>query len=200
MKHWGKLVFLGSVLVATTHYASAISFTGSVTAANAPAGDIGSTDNSVFDLSSVSASTAVLTGTSNLSSFVSLPQLFTFSTTAIASSGPGGVELYAGQNTTTTETAAFWATSYNSLMEDVNGDYNLTAFGYFSDREGNHTPGFDNITFDSGVVNNIADTTTGGVTEILTATPTPTPEPSSVFLMGSGLLGLAGLVRRRCRA
>jgi hypothetical protein len=26
---------------------------------------------------------------------------------------------------------------------------------------------------------------------------TPTPEPGSIFLLGSGLLGLAGLVRRK---
>ena len=176
-----------------------------MTVQDAPAGDLGSTDSTFFDLSSVFSGTSptgipepnVPTGTSNLVSYITFPELFTFTTAQITGSGSGGVELYSGQNTTNTETAAFWATSYGSLVQDANGDYDLTAYGYFSDREGDHTAGFDNITFNSGVVNTTADTANGSLSEILTATPTP--EPSSVLLLGSGLLGLAGLVRRKAQ-
>jgi hypothetical protein len=35
---------------------------------------------------------------------------------------------------------------------------------------------------------------------VVTAAGNPTPEPSSLILMGSGLLGLAGVVRRKLRA
>jgi len=205
MKHLLRFTVLGVSLVASATFASATLFTGSITVQDAPAGDIGSSDSSFFDLSSVFSGLSgtgiaepnAPSGTPILVNYYLNPALYLFTTTAISGSGMTGIELFSG-NTALSATAAFYATSYNSLSQDVNGDYALTAYGYFVDGSGNKTPGYDNITFNSGIVNSIADTTAGSVSEILTATPTP--EVPSIVLMGTGLLGLAGLLRRKSMA
>jgi hypothetical protein len=193
---------LGVSLAASATIASATTFSGSIIVQDAPAGDIGSADSTVFNLSSIFTGVSgtgiaepnVPSGAPNLVTYFLNPALYLFTTTAISGSGTTGIELFSSNNAALA-TTAFYATSYNSLQQDVNGDYALTAYGYFTDGSGNKTPGFDNITFNSGVVNSTVDTTTGSVSEILTATPAP--ELSSIVLMGTGLLGLAGIVRRR---
>jgi hypothetical protein len=205
MKHLLRFAALGVSLAASATFASATSFSGFIIVQDAPAGDIGSSDSTMFNLSSVFtgvSGTAVNEpnapgGAPNLVSYFLNPTLFLFTTAGIAGSGSTGIELFSGNNAALA-TTAFFATSYNSLSQDINGDYALTAYGYFTDGSGNKTPGYDNITFNSGVVNSIANTTNGSVSEILTATPTP--EVSSIVLMGTGLLGLAGLLRRKSMA
>jgi len=202
MKNLGKIALLAAVVAASAPFASATLFTGSITVQDAPAGDIGSSDSSLFDLSSVFSGTSgtgvaepsTPSGTPILVNYYLNPVLYLFTTTAISGSGSTGIELFSSNNVALA-TTAFYATSYNSLSQDVNGDYALTVYGYFIDGSGNKTAGYDNITFNSGVVNSTADTTAGSVSEILTATPTP--ELSSVVLMGTGLLGLAGILRRK---
>jgi hypothetical protein len=62
-------------------------------------------------------------------------------------------------------------------------------------------PGTYDLGFYSGVFLNgsddepVLETLTGDV--VIEATPTPTPEPSSFFLLGTGLLGLAALAGRK---
>ena len=48
------------------------------------------------------------------------------------------------------------------------------------------------VTLDDNFIDNCAATTTTSTT-----TTGTTPEPSSIFLFGSGILGLAGFVRRK---
>jgi hypothetical protein len=210
MKNFGKLAVLGVVLAVSGRLASAATinpFTGFIIVQDAPTGDIGSSDSTLFVLSNVFSGTSatgvpepnVPSGAPNLSSFFVTPMLFTFSTAAIASSGTTGVELFSGVNSTNTETASFFATSYNALAQNVNGDYSLTAYGYFTDRAGDRESGYDNINFNSGVTNSTANTTSGSLSEILTALPSTTPEPSSLMLLGTGLIGGAGMLGRRLR-
>jgi hypothetical protein len=206
MKNLSKLAVLGAALAAFGPFASATSFTGSITVQDAPSGDLGSSDSTFFDLSSVFTGTTatgvaepnVPTGSTNLVSYITTPTLYTFTTGAINSSGATGVELYSGTNSADTQSASFYATSYDALTEDGNGDYDLTAYGYFTDLSGNHTAGFDNIVFDSGTTNTTADTSNGSVSEILTATAA-TPEPSSLLLLGTGLASAAGMMLRKAR-
>jgi hypothetical protein len=51
------------------------------------------------------------------------------------------------------------------------------------------------VTLDDNFIDNCAATTTTGTTG--TTTTGTVPEPSSIFLFGSGILGLAGFVRRK---
>ena len=82
-----------------------------------------------------------------------------------------------------------------TTIPDPYGFKNLTAFSITgSDNLANLHPGLNTLDF---VVQNDGDVT--GLLVDISGTASPAPEPSSLLLMGSGLIGLGGALRRKLK-
>jgi hypothetical protein len=212
MKNLHKLATLGAVLAAYGSLASAspIPLSGQL----ATAGGGLTSSPPIFSATSTSAT---LSGplapglvtppppTGSLADFVASTYVITddtFSTSAITAAGPTGLAILSIADTGALsvanpaggDTLYFYATSFGSIVaSSTSSEGSVDLFGYYTDGGA-----FSNA---SGELDIAANGLNNNFTEDLTATPTVvTPEPSSLFLLGTGLLGGAGMLMRRYRS
>lgn len=194
MKNIFKLAVLGAALSASVPFALASSITGQV---------------SLFGPNSYNASqitfgpgSTMIGGTVSGTSFVPYftdGQVVTMNNFGIAGSfNPGVIFTVTENNETLSYYLQTLTTTFSNQSNSFPGNLTLTGMGYFSESgavDFADTPATFNLTSQLGGNNGV------GVTFSETSfTPSPAPEPSSIALLGTGLLGVAAMVRRRILA
>lgn len=203
MKHFAKLAVLGAALVAAAPFASADSFlTGSIGLTDSPAGYTES--SGVFTLTSITVGSSQPGqtvqptdggGTPILYYFYENPLLDLFSTDQASGSAVWSGTETGYSPTTGSDTLTFFATGFSTpLVDPTSGQISFTISGYFTDSDGLllETAGIDSVTFNP----NSQTPGDGLLTENLVALA-PAPEPSSLVLLGSGLVTTGGALLRR---
>jgi hypothetical protein len=193
MMKFSKLAVLGAVLTASATFAHAAPLlAGNLIISDSPATVTG-LSGGVFDLTSVYVGTGTF-GNAQPGPTSGLPTLsnFGFQTITLglfdsATSSLPDATIFTGQNSGDTDTLTFTATSFGTPVMGAGGDGSIIIGGYFTDSLGTYakTFGSDDVTYDASG--------NGSITEDFTVTP----EPNSLILLGTGMLGAAGLLFRR---
>jgi hypothetical protein len=197
MKNFGKLAVLGAALAVSATYASATPITGTLgTFTGSAAADVGST-STVFDLTATGPITLATPGNPTLGNYTLSPVLDDFTASGGTITAAGGVLFSGTDNVAPGDSIQFIGTGYSLFSEDANGDYTIQITGYFTGADISNTAAVDNFQFNSGNASgNSGNSRSGEVTEQFVAS---TPEPSSLMLLGTGLMGGAGMLMRRRR-
>jgi hypothetical protein len=121
--------------------------------------------------------------------------------TAIYATGQTGVELFTTTDSTTDETFSFYMNNYDAIYTSATSACPLscltvTGVGYFiGNGADNFTSSTADFTFTSQYLpGQDVNTTFSASTDVVGAA---TPEPGSLVLLGTGILGVAGLARRK---
>ena len=200
MKHLGRLALLGALVAAAVPFASAIpiELSGAIDTQDASvnASYSSAAGFAITSLNTISPEPTSAGVLGPLGSFTLNTTYQLFSGIGAASS-IGPILMWTG-TTAGGDSISFYATGilYALTVQAGNNDIDVTLAGYFTaDTSGSYsqTAGSDDITFDTTG----GSYTPGGLSEDLVAIPAP--EPNGLLLVGTGLIGAAGLLIRRRR-
>jgi PEP-CTERM motif len=183
MKHIVRFLSLAVLLAVSARGANADTINGTLGILSDPANNALSSTGIAFNSTTSTADN----GTGDLTTFGG--NVATFFNITFASLS-GGEELFTVTNSALTETLVFTAFSFNSLTPGVDGSVMLAG----TLAETGTVNGSNNA-----VVLLTNATVPSSNTDVQVATFVPTPEPSSLVLLGTGLLGAAGMLLRRRR-
>jgi len=202
MKNFGKLALLGAALAVSATYAHATAVTYSTSGAfSGGSGTITNGANSATDVFGSSGNTATLTFTDIPSTPVNAPTNASFGNMNVAvagtgASGSGTFDLTINETVPTGGSNDFVGTLAGSFT--INSSSGTITFSTMSLTIGSGASAITYALQPGGVYDLVPPNDNSGNTSIQ-GTITPTPEPSSLMLLGTGLLSAGGMLMRRRR-